>query len=85
MRKYSLFAAAVAAGLACIAIPGAQAENYFEVESARANARAGGPTNARDRELLDKYGALSGTRGYSRSGLRRLGDGHRAHRHRHRD
>mgnify|MGYP000993137664 CR=1 FL=1 len=56
-----------------------------EVEAARANARAGGPTNARDRELLDKYGALSGTRGYSRSGLRRLGHDHRAHRHRPRD
>jgi hypothetical protein len=32
-----------------------------EVESARANARAGGPTNARDAELLDRYGDLSGT------------------------
>jgi hypothetical protein len=33
-----------------------------EVESARANARAGGPTNARDAELLERYGCLSGTR-----------------------
>jgi hypothetical protein len=33
-----------------------------EVEAARANARAGGPTNARDAELLERYGCLSGTR-----------------------
>ncbi len=40
----------------------AQADSYWEVEAARANARAGGPTNARDAELLDRYGCLSGTR-----------------------
>jgi hypothetical protein len=40
---------------------GAQADNYWEVESARANARAGGPVSERDAELLDRYGALSGT------------------------
>ncbi len=34
----------------------------MEVEAARANARAGGPTNARDKELLERYGCLSGTR-----------------------
>ena len=33
-----------------------------ETEAARANARAGGPTNARDAELLERYGCLSGTR-----------------------
>lgn len=38
------------------------ADSYWEVEAARANARAGGPTNARDAELLDRYGCLSGTR-----------------------
>jgi len=32
-----------------------------ELEHARANARAGGPTNARDAELLNRYGCLSGT------------------------
>jgi hypothetical protein len=39
----------------------AQADNYWEVENARANARAGGPVSERDAELLDRYGALSGT------------------------
>jgi hypothetical protein len=39
----------------------AHADNYWEVENARANARAGGPVSERDAELLDRYGALSGT------------------------
>ncbi|MCU0953193.1 MAG: hypothetical protein MUC37_00980 [Hyphomicrobium sp.] len=39
----------------------AEADNYWEVENARANARAGGPVSERDAELLDRYGALSGT------------------------
>lgn len=38
------------------------ADSYWDVEAARANARAGGPTNARDAELLERYGCLSGTR-----------------------
>jgi hypothetical protein len=33
-----------------------------ELEHARANARAGGPTNDRDAELLERHGCLSGTR-----------------------
>ena len=32
-----------------------------DTESARANARAGGPVSARDAELLERYGCLSGT------------------------
>jgi hypothetical protein len=40
----------------------AQADSYWELESARANARAGGPVSERDAELLDRYGCLSGTR-----------------------
>ena len=32
-----------------------------ELEHARANARAGGPTNERDAELLERHGCLSGT------------------------
>jgi hypothetical protein len=32
-----------------------------EVEHARMNALAGGPTNARDAELLERYGCYSGT------------------------
>ncbi|MDZ4842388.1 MAG: hypothetical protein SH859_09635 [Hyphomicrobium aestuarii] len=33
-----------------------------ELEAARANARAGGPTSERDKDLLTRYGCLSGTR-----------------------
>lgn len=33
-----------------------------EVEHARLNALAGGPTNAHDAELLERYGCYSGTR-----------------------
>ena len=32
-----------------------------ELEHARANARAGGPLNDRDAELLERHGCLSGT------------------------
>ena len=32
-----------------------------ELEQARANARAGGPLNDRDAELLERWGCLSGT------------------------
>jgi hypothetical protein len=61
MRTLGL--AALAAATAMLAMPTvASADSYWEVEAARANARAGGPTNARDAELLDRYGCLSGTR-----------------------
>jgi hypothetical protein len=33
----------------------------WELEHARANARAGGPVSERDAELLERYGCLSGT------------------------
>jgi hypothetical protein len=39
----------------------AQAESIYEVEGARANARAGGPVSEHDAFLLERYGALSGT------------------------
>ena len=39
----------------------AWADTIFEVERARAAARAGGPVNAHDAELLDRWGATSGT------------------------
>jgi hypothetical protein len=56
LRFISAVALVVAAGTPALA------DSYWEVEAARANARAGGPTNARDAELLDRYGCLSGTR-----------------------
>jgi hypothetical protein len=38
-----------------------RADSYWELEHARANARAGGPVSDRDAELLERYGCLSGT------------------------
>jgi hypothetical protein len=55
-RSLNLIPAAI---LAVAAAP-AQADNFYEVESARANARAGGTINDRDAELLDRYGATTG-------------------------
>ena len=40
-----------------------------EVEHARMNALAGGPTNPRDAELLERYGCYSGTRSAFCQGL----------------
>ena len=56
---------AVAAGAFAVTMlsPAAvQAASYWEVEHARANARAGGPVSERDAELLERYGCLSGTK-----------------------
>lgn len=52
---------AIATALGGLALP-VQADSYWELEAARANARAGGPVSERDAELLDRYGCLSGTR-----------------------
>lgn len=41
--------------------PDAHADTIFEVEHARAIARAGGPVSDFDAELLERYGELSGT------------------------
>jgi hypothetical protein len=54
--------AAIALGaLALLGSPGARADNIWDVENARANARAGGPTSDYDKELLARYGCESGT------------------------
>jgi hypothetical protein len=42
----------------------AAADTIFDVEHARATARAGGPVSAHDAELLNRWGALSGTPGW---------------------
>ena len=55
----------VAAGLSVLAVLGpaaVHADTIWDVENARANARAGGPVSAFDRELLERWGCLSGTR-----------------------
>lgn len=53
--------AALALSLTLFGAP-ALADSYWEVEHARANARAGGPVSERDAELLERYGCLSGTK-----------------------
>jgi hypothetical protein len=60
MRKASL-----ACGLGVLAALGptaVSADNIWDVENARANARAGGPVSAYDVGLLERWGCLSGTR-----------------------
>jgi len=53
----------IAAGLIVLATPAAAAlVGAAEVEHARMNALAGGPTNAHDADLLERYGCYSGTR-----------------------
>lgn len=52
--------ACVAAVLALGSAP-AIADTLFEVEHARAIARSGGPVSEHDAELLERWGALSGT------------------------
>jgi hypothetical protein len=52
---------AIATAIGGLALP-AHADSYWDLEAARANARAGGPVSERDAELLDRYGCLSGTR-----------------------
>jgi hypothetical protein len=68
--------------LAAAALP-ARAQSYMDLEAARANARAGGPTNAHDADLLNRYGALSGTPGYSPGGTRKLREERPRRRRRH--
>jgi hypothetical protein len=54
------------AALALGALTGAgavsvRADSMWALESARANARAGGPISGYDAELLERWGCLSGT------------------------
>ena len=62
---HRLILAVAALGLIMLAAAGPASAGGGEVQetvAARANARAGGPTNARDAELLERWGCLSGTR-----------------------
>lgn len=54
----------VVGGLFALDAAPASADTIFEVEHARANARAGGPVSEHDGELLNRWGALSGTPGW---------------------
>lgn len=61
MRRRTM--TALAGGFLIALGPGlAKADSYWDVEHARANARAGGPVSEQDAELLERYGCLSGTK-----------------------
>ena len=54
------------AALACAAlftagVSSASADSIYDLEHARGNARAGGPISEYDADLLERWGALSGT------------------------
>jgi hypothetical protein len=74
-----------AAGLVVLATSGPAAAGGLaeagELEAARAT-RAGGPVSARDAELLERWGCLSGTRNAFCYKLSHRGYYHRAHRRR---
>ena len=55
----------LAIGISALAVFGSasvRADSIWDVENARANARAGGPVSAYDAELLDHWGCLSGSK-----------------------
>ena len=59
--RHHLARTAAIAALVVFASSMAEADTAWEVESARLNARAGGPPNAYDAELLQRYGWLNDT------------------------
>lgn len=59
MRKVGFAVVALSA----LAVVGpARADSMWDLASARANARAGGPISGYDAELLERWGCLSGTK-----------------------
>jgi hypothetical protein len=73
----------MAVGLAMLAASGPAAAGVGEaadVEHARMNALAGGPTNEYDAWLLERYGCYSGTRSAFCQGLAHGRNRHRAYR-----
>jgi hypothetical protein len=58
----ALMLAALAGGALLAAGPApASADSIYDLEHARGNARAGGPISEFDADLLERWGALSGT------------------------
>lgn len=78
MKSFNATLVAVAALGTLWAIP-AQADTIFEVEHARHNARAG-PVGEYDGELLDRWGATSGSYYRSERRVRRYADDDRPYR-----
>ncbi len=81
---HRLILAVAAVGLGVLAASGSTAARGLgeaaAVEHARMNALAGGPTNAYDAELLERYGCYSGTNSAFCHRLEHRGRWHRAHR-----
>ena len=59
MRR--LILATVGVGTLAALGTAARADSWWDVEHARMNALAGGPTNVYDADLLQRYGCYSGT------------------------
>ena len=64
MRRFILAVSALGLVSLVAAVPASAGlgGEAAELVNARANARAGGPVSARDRELLERWGCLSGSR-----------------------
>ena len=62
MQRTLIMALGAAALAWSVPVAAAGLGTAIELEAARANARAGGPVSARDAELLERHGCLSGTR-----------------------
>jgi hypothetical protein len=61
-QMHRLILAVTAVGLGVLAASAeARAQGWMDVEHARMNALAGGPTNEYDAWILERYGCLSGT------------------------
>jgi hypothetical protein len=64
MTRSTFFLATLLLGAASVILygaPAAKADTLFDVENARANARAGRLIDDQQIEYLERYGALSGT------------------------
>ena len=72
----------LAAAMAALGSAQVSANEAWEVEAARANARAGGPTNALDAWHLERWGCLSGTRSAFCEQLRHRGKTYRVAKYR---
>jgi hypothetical protein len=64
--KGKILGGVVAATFSLAGAAAAHADTIFEVEHARANARAGRLVSEQDVELLQRWGATSGTPGWRR-------------------
>lgn len=79
--KWLMLGAAIAAASTLTTTPPVLAgSDLLDTVRARANARAGGPTNPHDAWILERYGALSGTFSSSYYGQSKYGAKRKAYR-----